>query len=625
MGKYLIAKKPLELNDNERIASGREAIIYKKGKLVYKIYIDQFHPLVKNDPLEQQAAIQRIAELRLRLQHYPALPEQFFINPTTPIENLKNEVVGFVTPFFESKQLAFYLQKDFIDKNQIDWVTRKNIFRQIIELDKTSRQLNVVKGDGMSPRNLMVSPQGRVKGLDTLAYQWDKFLCMMLTDSVIDPRLLKPYSFDLAYPYDVGADIYAVYSLIFEGLLFTNPYSGIIPKKVREKDNIKDRRTERITVLDARVKYPDGLPHWSILPDDLLNKFFTVFTTDARSEFQPKDLELQWVICHTCGTEHARQVCPQCTQAPKPAIVSGIYQSKELKATLLFQTTGDVLFAKSNENLDLSIVIREGSEIRLDEITSKYYKNPRGVPAFQFDKLRIFQKNIIHSLENKLQPANLTLDRFEDTDAFDANSSHVFWVQNGVLLKDDYTFVTFKPSPVHTQPLVANNTQVWVNESIGFGWVRTPFAESFFLFNAKRGDNLHNIAKNGQYFHVLGGSLLDSAAYVSDKYVWLFCQIENKIEQIKFYLIDVKRAEIVQEQLFDRDSSVWSGHIKGKCAFNNLLFNPCDGGLTVVDANLKETEYPQTQNYINHRSNLFLAPTGVYSLNRRQGYLLELT
>lgn len=155
MTNIFINGKKVSLKDTDKLSAGREAEIYKWGQKAVKIYFDSTHPLLKNNPFEQQAADARVDELYERLQQYPNLND-FFVNPLEQGTKSNNKVVAYTMHLLQNTdQFAFYLMKDFVDKG-VPWKARRNLISQIYQGVQNAHQNKTILGDGMSPRNFEV-------------------------------------------------------------------------------------------------------------------------------------------------------------------------------------------------------------------------------------------------------------------------------------------------------------------------------------------------------------------------------------------------------------------------------------------------------------------------------------
>lgn len=624
---YFLNGQKISVQDSDRLSSGREAVIYKYKNQALKVYIEETSPLLAKDPLEQKAAHERLIELPLRLKAYPDLGPNY-VNPNGNLTNASQKTLGYAMPLLkDAVQLIFYLKADFIAKG-ITWDIRKKLFVDLWSAVKTAHSKQVILGDGMSPRNFMVDKKHKVWGIDTLAYQYANFYCMMLTDSVVDPLLLVPGKLDLAKPYDYAADIYSFYVLAFEALTHVNPYSGMLPNKVKQARQITSRRDKRITVFDAEVKYPSDLPHWSIIPDELLNHFFSTFVHDRREDF-PMSLweNLVWGTCPKCGTTHARSTCPQCTLAPVPAVVSKTQVTKQLTATMLYQTLDRILYAQSDKQFNLKfLTTNTTSELNY---SANGWEKPLKLPGQSLKpnaKYR-FHKTWIVGYDEQLyfNSVNTRVDRFENTLAFDANDYFVYWIKDGYLYKNNHFNGQLLPELVHNKQLVENNTGIWVSSTQGCGLVRTSIGDSLFIFNAKLGNNFRNVLHNSRTLFRLQGALLDSQVVFSERYVWFLAHTQTKQEQIELFVIDNQTAEVIYTQTHEYSTDHWLGGLKGRTAFGSLLFCPTDNGIISfnVETSLEKT-YHDTDSYVGANSHLFLSQNGLLVLNTKQIWNLNL-
>lgn len=626
---YLINNQPITFDDKDRISAGREAIIYRKGATVYKVYVDSSHPSLKNDKAEQQAADERVRELAVRLKTYP-LKSPFFVHPKDTISLKNNKIIGFTMPYLNGyDQLAFYFDNDYILKNQIQWSDRKKILSQLHDALLQAHQEQVILGDGMSPRNWMVHNNTYdVKGIDTLAYQYGTFDCLLLTDITIDPALLKAGTFEMIARYNKESDYYAYAVLVLLGLIQVHPYAGNLPMSVRKQYGITEayRRAERLTIFDDRVRYPQGLPHWNIIHDDVLNDLYNIIVGDKRYLVDKTQLDkITWKTCTTCRTLHCRDKCPTCNNPAKPSIQQKKQITTSLEADMVFQTTGYIMYAQNNNRAAINYLYRDGNDIVQAQLD---YNNGFGVKKAVLniniesnDKVRFHKDTLIIGRDKHLYGANLEvdIDPFENTWAFDANDTHMYWLDEGYLKRDSYLKNTLHPQYVYKSELVANNTMFWVGQQHGLGFAITQAGAVVFRFNAKDGAGYGNIADSSQkYIWDWTHSLINSSCVFGGDLVYLHLHIQGQTGDETI----IHKFDLNSNKLVNTISEPYRG-IKGRVARGNKLYIPTDNGLEVLE-NSNITIYTETEPYINARSKLFFTPNGLGVVNNREIWVLRL-
>src|SRR6185437_16678447 len=147
--------------------------------------------------------------------------------------------------------------------------------------------------------------------------------------------------------------------MLFTSLLYVHPYGGQHPAH----RTLLRRAEARHSILRSDVTYPKAASHFRILPDALLQFCEDMFDRDRRGLFPGALLDFGWTTC-SCGAEHARARCPECTTTTQVPRVTERRNGRATKVTL-FETKGRVLQATVQGGL--KYLYEEGGMVRRED------------------------------------------------------------------------------------------------------------------------------------------------------------------------------------------------------------------------------------------------------------------
>ncbi len=365
MTEVLVAGKRIRLDPSRSIGKGGEADVFSVGNgVAVKIFKDARHPDLAGQPAAQRAATERIAlhqkKLPELLRKQAMVPARVVFPTHVATETTGRKVVGYSMPLIAGAEVLLRYGQRAFRQNGIGNDIVVHIFRNLHPTVSAVHGAGFVIGDFNDLNVLVRNTEAHL--IDVDSYQFGSYLCQMFTQKFVDPTLCDPraQALLLARPYNADADWYAFAVMLMQCLLFVDPYGGIFEPKEKSRRVLHHvRPLRRITVFHADVRYPKPATHYRVLPDDLLQCFHRIFEKDERGEFPRSLLEtLRWTTCTQCGTEHARMLCPVCSQTT-PAMVREVTTVRgQVKATRVFRTSGTILHA-SVENGTLQWLYHE--------------------------------------------------------------------------------------------------------------------------------------------------------------------------------------------------------------------------------------------------------------------------
>jgi H/ACA ribonucleoprotein complex subunit 3 len=416
------------------------------------------------------------------------------------------------------------------------------------------------------------------------------------------------------------------------------------------KEYIPDelRPLHHITIFHPHVIYPSGLPHFSILPDELLEFFVQMFVKEMRGIFPLGLLEsLRETTCTRCGKIHYRNLCPHCNQPAPAAIKQRIITQRRVKATEVLKTRGTVLYTTLQHGVYRYLYHENGRYKRGMFKQSRQgtvdQRSDMSVLAGDLDPLRryrisaestlIGQSGQIAVITADGQRTRFNVDSYGSLPLFDANGDHMYWVTNGVLLRSGDKIGGLEMPPRRLGTVLTDQTLFWVGAKFGFGFYRIGNLQVAFVFNSEQPGINDSVAIPN-----LSGQLIDSTCVFSDDHCWFFTTMrEAGVTTNRCYVIGVDGL-IKATASAPSGSRSWLGTIRGKTAIGLpnstgaparlVLFSPSSSGIVQVRLEQDKIEiaadFPETAPFVDANTHLQIAPEGIYAAKNDSIYLLQL-
>jgi H/ACA ribonucleoprotein complex subunit 3 len=424
----------------------------------------------------------------------------------------------------------------------------------------------------------------------------------------------------MARPHSQLSDWYAYNTMLFQSLVYLNPYFGGVHKPPKGQKQLRDtaRVLHRVSVFSPDVRIPkDALPLEN-LPDELCDHFKAVYDSDARGVFPLALLRtLRWTTCTTCGSAHSRNVCPSC-MAPG-AVTQKVVVTGNVTATRLFQTHGTILFATY-----------QGGELRYVYHESGTYRREGGAVILTGDldrqlRVRIWRGATVFAKGTSLvalhpdgQRDRYTTGLVGRLSIFAANESHLYWLEDNRLVHDARLGV------VGIGDVLPNQTLVWAGKTFGFGFYRAGTLTRGFVFDAERPGLNDSVPLSP-----MRGNLIDATCTFSDNLAWFMLEVEDGGVIRHYCHVINDRGELLSSTEASPGDDTWLSHgIRGHYARGNHLFVATDAGIVRVtfDAGLVgvSREYPATERFVSTGAQLLPASGGIAVVSTREITLLQI-
>jgi H/ACA ribonucleoprotein complex subunit 3 len=623
MNIYVNGKR-LTLKPNQVIGKGGEADVFEIGNgKALKLFKPPHHLDYQGSPQAQQAARDRLVEHQQKLRQFPKhLPDRVIQPEQLVTDKTGQQILGYTMPLLKDTEVLLkYGDRTFRQAG----VTQKTVVQIFQDLHTTVSKLHfaqVVIGD-FNDLNILI--QGNQAYLiDADSFQFGSFLCKVFTARFVDPLLCQPQATQpiLQAPYREDSDWYAFTVMLMQSLLFVHPYGGIYqPHDPAQKIPHDSRPLHRITVFHPQVRYPKPALPYKLLPDQLLHHFHQVFEHDRRGEF-PRSLldHWQWTTCNQCGTEHARQTCPHCTQitvktVPEVTVVRG-----NISVTRICTTTGVILQATlQGDRLHWLEYTRgafqreDGSVILHGDLT------PQLKLRLQGSKTLIGQHGQVVILNGDRILERFAVDRYRQSPVFEVNATYYYWVNNGQLLRNGQLGTEY------IGDVLAGQTRFWVGSSFGFGFYQAAELNVGFVFDAqRRGINDRVPLPRCQ------GQLIDATCVFSPDYCWFFSAWQQQGQRIhRCIVIDQKGTIVAQTESEPTRNHHWLATLSGKCANQTHLLAATDDGIVKLGLHqgriIKIQEFPDTEPFVDSNSQLFATQSGLFVVNQSEIQFLKMS
>jgi H/ACA ribonucleoprotein complex subunit 3 len=609
---YLNGKK-LQLNPIDAIGKGGEADIFDiGGGIVLKAFKQPNHPDLVGFKEDQLVAKLRLDEHQQKLPAFPKnLPDRVISPINLVTDRHGSRILGYTMRFLKGYEVILrYADRNFRQAG----ISNEQVVNTFLDLHKTVcgvHNAGVVIGD-FNDLNIMAA-NNEACIIDADSFQYRGFLCTVFTEKFVDPLLCNQSDIrpSLFKTYNPESDWYAFNIMLMQSLLFVGPYGGIYkPKDKKKRINHATRPLKRITVFNPEVKYPKPATHYNVLPDSLLQHFHLVFQEDKRIIFPVDILEsMRWTACTSCGTSHARRVCPVCVQFSPSAVVETVRGN--VTCTRDFQTSGMILFA-TMQGGRLRFLYYEGGEFKREN--NLYSVKGSLKPTMRFricgKYTLVGEKDQLVKLASGEKPEKITVDSFGSLPLFDSNSQSNYWIYDGRLMKED----TYGPK--HIGDVLSKQTLFWVGSKFGFGFYRAGNFNVGFVFNTS-GGAINDSVK----LPPIRGQLIDSTCFFADDWAWFIISTREKGRTTNKCMIIKSNGDIkATAEATDGDGS-WLGTIRGKCAAGNFLLAATDDGIVRVEpvgGNLDVIkDFPDTEPFIDAGCHLFPGRGCLYVVSRR--------
>jgi H/ACA ribonucleoprotein complex subunit 3 len=612
--KVRVGKAIISLDPSKAIGKGGEADVFDIGGKALKLYKPPSHPDYSGLPEEQKGAAERIAEHQRKLPAFPRNLPAGVISPLDLALNVnKPQIIGYTMPLIKGAEVLLkYGERSFRESGVSDEAMMM-ILKNLHRIVEGTHKAKAVIGDFNDLNVLVVGQETFLIDADSM--QFGSFLSRVFTGKFVDPLLCDPFKSSpiLVKPHNELSDWYAFAIMLMQSLLYVGPYGGVHkPKDIKKRVANDARPLRRVTVFNPEVRYPKPARPYGVLPDELLDRLQQIFEKDLREEFPLKLLEnIRWTACTKCGAVHARQNCPECTQAA-PAIKEVV--TAHVEAKKIFETAGRILCADFQGGRLLWLYQESGKYLREDRtIVTEGGLDPHIRFRISRQKTVLAKGDLAYIFEPGLGPKRLDVEKFSLLPLIDANEDSIFFIKNGQLFRVGLMGIDF---PERIGEVLANQTLFWTGPKIGFGFYRAGQLCGYFVFDDK-GKNLNDSIK----LPLIRGQLIDSTCSFGGNRIWFFTSTREQNRTLnRCYLIDGK-GNLLAQAKSPADEDNWLGKIRGHCAAGTFLLSPTDDGIIRVEQNGNQLavtkEFTDTGRFVNSHCQLFPGGGGVMVVKSR--------
>ena len=643
--------KRVRISAKNAIGKGGEADVFKLNRhTALKVFKPPDHPDFVGMPEAQQAAGDRLDQHQQKLRQFPqALPSRVISPQKLATDKQGQRILGYTMPLLKDMEVLLkYGDRTF--RRAIATQTVVQIFQDLHQTLTQLHQTQVVIGDFNDLNVLVNGTEAYV--IDADSFQFGAFPCSMFTARFVDPLLCddQAHQLILQQKHTPNSDWYAFTVMLMQCLLFVDPYGGIYkPKEASQRLPHSARPLHRITVFHPEVRYPKPALPYDRLSDDLLHHFHRVFEQDWRGEFPRSLLDtLHWTTCTTCGIDHARPQCPNCTpgsttRSPTRTSPSGlqteimqgqvtvtpILNLEGLPDTLIVYATAEaghlrwIVWEQGQFKREDGVVILEGS------------LQPNVRWRIQGQTTLIGQQGQVVSLQNQALPQRFTTERYGQSTQFDANTTHRYWISQGQLLRDTSLNHTLahNSSTVIGSVLPGGHTQIWIGETFGFGFYRAGDLTRAFVFDTHRpgiNDQVTLPPWRGQLIYATCTFNPPAKERNGDR-AWLFLTTQDQGMLNYHCVVLAPDGRVMAIAHAHQDQEHWLTHLGQSnsifldpcpyCAVGDFLLAATDAGIIRIDlqnGHLHQTKtFPDTEPFVNATSRLLPAPSGLYVINNQ--------
>lgn len=615
MTQVTIGGRRVNISPSSAIGKGGEADIYNLGGgIALKLFKPPDHPDYQGLPHEQKGAEERIRTHQQKLRLFPKnLPP----NVITPIDfalDRNLEIAGYTMKFLSGAELLMRYSERRFRESGISNDAISKIFQSLHGTVSGIHRANVVIGDFNDLNIMVIGNEGYL--IDADSFQFGSFLCHVFTARFVDPTLCDPTlsSPMLSKPHTSLSDWYAFSAMLFQCLLYVDPYGGVYrPKDPKKKIPNNNRPLKRITVFHPEVIYPKPAIPFRVLPDDLLDRFHRIFERDERGIFPIALIEnMRWTKCSGCGMEHARSLCPDCQKVAPGAVRQTVVKRGKVTARRIFRTSGRILYA-STQGGSLKWLYHEAEGFKREDASLVIAGSLDPQIRFRISgsKTLMGKNGSLAILEPGKPPRQIMVESFQNLPIFDANGSHSYWAAGGQL-KRDATL-----GDEYIGDVLSNQTLFWVGSKFGFGFYRAGAINIAFIF-----DSEHRGVNDNVKIPRLRGQLVDSTCIFGDNRAWFFVATRESGQTINRCFVISRNGEVEATAEAEEGDGSWLGVIRGKAAFGAKIFAPTDEGIVRLRVEAgqitEEAKFPDTEPFVDSASQLFVTKDGIYVVDRNE-------
>lgn len=447
--------------------------------------------------------------------------------------------------------------------------------------------------------------------IDADSMQFGRFACGVATEKYLDPFLYGKDFNSLVFTPE--SDYYSFAVMLFESLLFANPYGGVHLKY----PTLTKRAEKRMTVFNPEVKYPKAAIPFKVLSDDMLEYFHKVFEKDLRGIFPANLLEnLRWTKCTACGETHARNLCPYCAHAAPSAIKTLALVNRKCIAKIIFQTVGRIIAAKL-EGGKPKFVYEENGEVKRESGEQVFAGNPDNFTRFSImnGKTLIGRKNKLAIVEKSQVTEEMQVNMLGNLPVFESSDADYVRTSGGMLVQNNNQILG---------QILENQTWIKLGKKFGFGFYRIGMKTVYFIFQLDRPGINDSVA-----LPKIEGQLIDANCIFSEKNI-LFLISTKEAGKLwnAMYLLDIQ-GNLAASAKEEQSSSRMLSGIHNKVLGGDKILTATDEGIMLLEADdqkkIREVKiFSDTEPFVNESVEILSGPEGIYVIGKNDIKLLKL-
>lgn len=327
---------------------------------------------------------------------------------------------------------------------------------------------------------------------------------------------------------------------------------------------------------------------------------------DLRGEFPLGILEnFRWTRCTSCGLEHARRACPNCS-VPAAAVTERV--RGKVRARRIFMTTGQIVYADYQNGQIIYLYHHDGA-----------FKRESGSVVLRADtkphmRFRLIGDDTLIGLDNVVikfsgtDPTAMTkyvVDAYGTQPMFDTDDRHFLMVQNGRLLLQE------SAGAENIGNVLQNQTVFWSGHGHGFGFYRAGELFRAFVCEHRRQSLNDSVA-----LPRIRGQLVDATAVLSDKLTWFLTTRRERRKVINQCTVIDRSGNVLGSSEANEGDGSWLGTLRGKCAVSSFLLCATDDGIVRVEVDGKTLvvtrEFPDTKGFVHSGNHIVPGDGGLY-------------
>lgn len=242
----------LKLGQQNYLASGGEADLYKKGATVYKIYHSA-----------------RPAHFASKLEWLKAHPMPSVAGVQDVLTNNQGETVGYAMPYTQGCTLGQMFPTPWQQRHRWTPLNTENVLRRMMDIISNAHVNGCVLVDS-NEGNWLVQQDAPV-AIDADSWQIPGHHANAILPSIQDPKQKH---------FDEKTDWFSFAIVSFMLWTGMHPYKGMHPKY--GKLALADRMRDGVSVFDSQVKVPGAMRDLRTIPAGLSNWYEEVFSHSER-------------------------------------------------------------------------------------------------------------------------------------------------------------------------------------------------------------------------------------------------------------------------------------------------------------------------------------------------------